>query len=101
MMSEPEPDSRLYVHVACGTPTPASGRALEDLSDPFAEVRAAYCAACGGHPPLGEFVWADTGEALSAARARWAARTPAWARFLAHGYGWVAVLAACTSLGFA
>jgi hypothetical protein len=28
-MSEPEPDSRLYVHVACGTATPASGGAFE------------------------------------------------------------------------
>ena len=100
-MGEPLPDSRLCVHSACRTATAVTGPAFEALADPFARVRAVHCGTCRAHFPLDEFAWADTGEGLRAARARWAGQTPGWARWVYGRYGWLVLIAVSAALGTA
>jgi hypothetical protein len=78
---------RSYTHKACGEATVVNGRELLALCDPFSATVGTYCVACETHFPLKEFVWDDTRERISAARARHGAMAPGWARALLRPSG--------------
>src|SRR5436189_197689 len=76
----PAPEARTYVHSACGGTTTINGYDFLNLCDPRYPVTRVPCAHCGQTGPLADFAWADTGEQLSAYRARVRASTPALTR---------------------
>ena len=71
-MSNPAsvPTSRTYVHDRCGNATVVSGNDFESLANPFAFCSGTMCVACNKAFPLKQFVWADTGETITARRSR-------------------------------
>jgi hypothetical protein len=76
MLDPDTPDSRAYVHRACGGTTVVSGADFEKLSDPFRMITGTFCARCGRMVGLREVFWADTEEAVGEARDRWRTDCP-------------------------
>ena len=64
------PDSREYVHDACGGVTVISGREFTRLASPFEMCTGTYCACCRKMVELRSVAWADTGEPISEYRRR-------------------------------
>jgi hypothetical protein len=64
------PDSREYVHQACGEVTVISGRDFSHLADPFTLCTGTYCTICRKMVNLKAVAWADTGEPISVYRQR-------------------------------
>jgi len=91
-MSKAIPESRNYTHTRCRTVTAVSENDFTALSDPFSVVPATYCVGCETHFPLDQFTWDDTGERISDARERHAARAPAWARLACGRPGCLGVM---------
>ena len=56
-MSEPVPDSRVYIHTRCGTATGVSENDFVALADPFSVVSGTFCVGCETHFPLDQFTW--------------------------------------------
>lgn len=83
----PTPDSRAYVHTACGSGTVISGWQFKRLSDPFSLVQETYCVECESHFPMNQVAWTDTGEMLNDYRDRQWAATPAFVRYWRCGIG--------------
>ncbi|MCE9564118.1 MAG: hypothetical protein K8U57_18905 [Planctomycetes bacterium] len=85
------PNSRAYVHLACGSTTIVSEGDFTAICDPFRFISGTFCVNCGTHFPLKQFVWADTNEVIADARERWAKEAPPAVRSLNSGVGcWVA-----------
>ena len=93
MLNPDTPDSRTYVHQACGGSTVISGDDFEKLSDPFRMITGTFCAKCGRMVGLREVFWADTEEAVGEARDRWRTDCPPAVRRLNAPFGcWLSLV---------
>lgn len=76
------PNERTYTHTRCGESTIVAGHDFQGISMVLLETETTYCTTCGAQFPVEEYTWDDTGERISDAQARLAAKAPAWARLL-------------------
>jgi hypothetical protein len=71
------PESRTYVHDACGQGTTVDGWILDALSNPYRGVSGTMCAHCDQGVPLKRVAWAETGESIADYRKRMKQLVPA------------------------
>jgi len=93
------PESRDYTHKRCNSDTEVSGPEFEALSDPLANMKRTWCAACEDHFTLDEFVWSDTGERITDYYARHGKNASDLDRFLCSTSGLLLIAAIGLILG--